>query len=125
MALQNGCPLDGLCYTCKVLSLLFLYSHTAGKSTVFGTALNYATMRLLGVPKDDPDAGRARAFLHQMGGAVGIPSWGKFWLSVLNVYDWDGVNSLLPELWYDTIIIAIQPHLYNNNTFDLTSACRH
>ena len=35
-----------------------------------------------------------------LGGARGIPSWGKFWLAVLNVYDWKGVNSLFPELWY-------------------------
>lgn len=73
--------------------------HVAGKSTVFGTALNYVTMRLLGVDRDDPDIVRARGLLHQLGGVVGIPSWGKFWLSVLNVYDWDGVNTLLPELW--------------------------
>ena len=56
-------------------------------------------MRLLGVDRDDPDIIRARGLLHQLGGAIGIPSWGKFWLSVLNVYDWDGVNTLLPELW--------------------------
>ena len=34
------------------------------------------------------------------GGAACIPSWGKFWLAVLNVYDWDGLHTLLPELWY-------------------------
>ena len=66
---------------------------------MFGTALNYVTMRLLGVDRDDPDIVRARGLLHKLGGAAAIPSWGKFWLSVLNVYDWDGVNSLLPELW--------------------------
>lgn len=75
------------------------YRHTAGKSTVFGTALNYVTMRLLGVDRDDPDIVRARGHLHQLGGANGIPSWGKFWLSVLGVYDWSGLNTLLPELW--------------------------
>ena len=66
---------------------------------MFGTALNYTSMRLLGVAMDDPDIVRARTLLHSLGGAAGIPSWGKFWLSVLNVYDWNGVNSLLPELW--------------------------
>jgi len=33
------------------------------------------------------------------GGATGIPAWGKFWLSVLNVYDWEGNNPIPPELW--------------------------
>jgi hypothetical protein len=34
------------------------------------------------------------------GGAVRSPSWGKFWLSVLNLYDWEGNNPIPPELWY-------------------------
>nr|XP_054589781.1 lanosterol synthase [Nothobranchius furzeri] len=34
-----------------------------------------------------------------VGGAVGIPSWGKFWLAVLNVYSWEGMNTLIPEMW--------------------------
>lgn len=79
---------------------MLFYRHTAGKSTVFGTALNYVTMRLLGVDRDDPDIVRARGHLHQLGGANAIPSWGKFWLSVLGVYDWSGLNTLLPELWW-------------------------
>ncbi|XP_015280874.1 PREDICTED: lanosterol synthase [Gekko japonicus] len=73
--------------------------HIEDKSTVFGTALNYTAMRLLGVSPDDPDAVRARNNLHSKGGAVGIPSWGKFWLAVLNVYSWEGMHTLLPEMW--------------------------
>ncbi|XP_060088070.1 lanosterol synthase [Heteronotia binoei] len=73
--------------------------HIEDTSKVFCTALNYIAMRLLGVSPDDPDAVRARNNLHSKGGAVGIPSWGKFWLSVLNVYSWEGMNTLLPEMW--------------------------
>jgi lanosterol synthase len=35
-----------------------------------------------------------------IGGTTGIPSWGKTWLSILNVYDWEGLNPIPPELWY-------------------------
>ncbi|XP_054834517.1 lanosterol synthase [Eublepharis macularius] len=73
--------------------------HIEDTSKVFCTALNYVAMRLLGVSPDDPDAVRARNNLHSKGGAVGIPSWGKFWLAVLNVYSWEGLNTLLPEMW--------------------------
>ncbi|XP_047457490.1 lanosterol synthase-like [Mugil cephalus] len=73
--------------------------HIEDKSTVFGTALNYVSLRILGVGPDDPDVVRARNNLHSKGGAVRNPSWGKFWLSVLNVYSWDGMNTLLPETW--------------------------
>ncbi|XP_055425836.1 lanosterol synthase isoform X2 [Bubalus kerabau] len=73
--------------------------HIEDKSTVFGTALNYVSLRILGVGPDDPDLVRARNLLHKKGGAVFIPSWGKFWLAVLNVYSWEGLNTLFPEMW--------------------------
>uniref|UniRef100_UPI00358E27D6 lanosterol synthase isoform X2 n=1 Tax=Myxine glutinosa TaxID=7769 RepID=UPI00358E27D6 len=73
--------------------------HIEDKSTVFGTALNYVALRLLGVGPDDPSLVQARSNLHSKGGALGIPSWGKFWLAVLNVYSWDGMHTLLPEMW--------------------------
>ncbi|KAK1902941.1 Germinal-center associated nuclear protein [Dissostichus eleginoides] len=73
--------------------------HIEDKSTVFGTALSYISLRILGVEPDDPDMIRARNNLHSKGGAVGIPSWGKFWLAILNVYSWEGMNTLLPEMW--------------------------
>jgi lanosterol synthase len=44
---------------------------------MFGTALNYVAMRLLGVDKDDPAAVRARNFIKANGGAKGVPTWGK------------------------------------------------
>uniref|UniRef100_A0A3Q2PB37 Terpene cyclase/mutase family member n=1 Tax=Fundulus heteroclitus TaxID=8078 RepID=A0A3Q2PB37_FUNHE len=75
--------------------------HIEDKSTVFGTALSYTSLRILGVDPDDPDLVRARSNLHSKG-AVGIPSWGKFWLAVLNVYSWEGLNTLLPEMLLPT-----------------------
>uniref|UniRef100_A0A8C2ZNF7 Terpene cyclase/mutase family member n=1 Tax=Cyclopterus lumpus TaxID=8103 RepID=A0A8C2ZNF7_CYCLU len=73
--------------------------HIEDKSTVFGTALSYISLRILGLEPDDPDVVRARNNLHGKGGAAGIPSWGKFWLAILNVYSWEGMNTLLPEMW--------------------------
>ncbi|PNH04997.1 Cycloartenol synthase [Tetrabaena socialis] len=37
--------------------------------------------------------------MHPRGGATHITSWGKFWLAVLGVYSWDGMNPLTPEMW--------------------------
>ncbi|CAG8599931.1 10488_t:CDS:10 [Paraglomus occultum] len=73
--------------------------HVEGDSTVFGTALNYVVLRLLGIDADHPVLAKARATLHKLGGATGIASWGKLWLAVLNCYDWDGLNPIMPELW--------------------------
>ncbi len=73
--------------------------HSVDKSTCFGTSLNYVILRLLGVPSNHEVCVRARRTLHSLGGAVGCPHWGKAWLSILNLYEWDGVNPAPPELW--------------------------
>lgn len=52
---------------------------------MFGSALSYIALRILG---EDPDGGedmamtRARKWILDHGGLVGIPSWGKFWVTV-------------------------------------------
>ncbi|KAI9217965.1 terpenoid cyclases/protein prenyltransferase alpha-alpha toroid [Blastocladiella britannica] len=74
--------------------------HVESPATVFGTTLNYVAMRLLGVDADDADMVKARAWLHSVpGGARAVPSWGKFWLATLGLYDWSGMNPVPPELW--------------------------
>ena len=71
----------------------------AAPSILFTTVLSYVALRLLGVDAADPDASRARVFLRARGGAAQVASWGKYWLSILNLYDWEGVHPVLPELW--------------------------
>ncbi|GAA5981225.1 hypothetical protein JCM11641_005617 [Rhodosporidiobolus odoratus] len=73
--------------------------HFEAKSSVFGTGLNYVVLRLLGVGPDEPMMIRARNTLHKLGGCEGIPSWGKFWLAILNVHSWRGLNPTPAELW--------------------------
>ncbi|KAF8517972.1 terpenoid cyclases/protein prenyltransferase alpha-alpha toroid [Hysterangium stoloniferum] len=84
--------------------------HVEGPSTAFGTALNYVAARLLGADPDHPVFAKARKTLHNLGGATGVPAWGKFWLSLLNVYDWDGNNPIPPELWLLPDWLPIHPH---------------
>lgn len=56
---------------------------------MFGTVLNYIALRLLGVPPEDPACSKGLAFIRENGGAVMAPSWAKFWMAVLGVYDWE------------------------------------
>lgn len=85
--------------------------HIEGHSTMFGTVLNYVTLRLLG---QAPDGGqgtmeKGRAWILDHGGATAIPSWGKMWLSVLGVFDWIGNNPLPPEIWLLPYFLPIHP----------------
>jgi lanosterol synthase len=73
--------------------------HIEGESTVFGTAMNYTALRLLGVSEEEPQMIKARGTLHKMGGAKCGPHWAKFWLSILGVCSWDIVNPVPPEFW--------------------------
>ncbi|PPQ66646.1 hypothetical protein CVT26_009400 [Gymnopilus dilepis] len=84
--------------------------HVEGHSTVFGTGLNYTALRILGVDRDHPVCVRARATLHKLGGCTSIPAWGKFWLSLLNCYDWEGNNPVPPELWALPDWLPFHPH---------------
>ncbi|KII85825.1 hypothetical protein PLICRDRAFT_44240 [Plicaturopsis crispa FD-325 SS-3] len=84
--------------------------HVEGHSTAFGTALNYVALRLLGVRAEHPVCVKARAKLHELGGAVACPSWGKFWLSILNVYEWEGNNPIPAELWLLPDWVPFHPH---------------
>lgn len=59
-----------------------------GHSTMIGSALSYVALRLLGEGPDDGDGAvaRARKWILDHGGATGIPSWGKTYLSVRNLF---------------------------------------
>jgi lanosterol synthase len=72
--------------------------HTESHSNMFGTTLTYVTLRLLGADVSHPAAVRARQWILTRGGAQSVPSWGKVWLSIAGVYDWEGVSPLFPEL---------------------------
>nr|ADM86392.1 putative beta-amyrin synthase [Bacopa monnieri] len=99
----------------------FIYNHQnedggwglyiEGRSTMIGSAMSYVALRLLGEGPDDGNGSvaRGRKWILDHGGATGIPSWGKPYLSVLGAYDWDGCNPLPPELWLCPSFLPFHP----------------
>jgi lanosterol synthase len=83
---------------------------------LFVTTLVYVAARALGVAADDAMLAPARDFIDREGGVVGIPSWGKFWLAMLGLYRWEGVNPVLPELWGMPRALPIHPSRYYCHT---------
>ncbi|KAI5296878.1 26S proteasome regulatory subunit 7, partial [Ascosphaera pollenicola] len=49
--------------------------HIEAHSSVFGTALNYVVLRILGNDREDPRMIKARALLFKLGGATYAPLW--------------------------------------------------
>ncbi|CAN6178191.1 unnamed protein product, partial [Urochloa humidicola] len=80
-----------------------------GPSTMFGTCLNYVTLRLLDQACVHDAMTKGRAWILSHGGASAIPQRGKIWLSVLGVYDWSGNNALIPELWIIPYSLPVHP----------------
>lgn len=78
-------------------------------STVFGTAMNYVMLRILGLSPSHPVLFEARAALHRMGSAKSLPTWGKFWMCVLGVYEWDGMLPLIPEPFLAPRFLPLNP----------------
>ena len=74
--------------------------HPESPGYVFFTTLAYVALRLLNVSSEDAIAQRARRWLHQQPvGVEGIPTWGKFWLAILGLYEYKGLNAIPPELF--------------------------
>ena len=86
--------------------------HIEGHSTMFGTCLNYVALRLLGETLQNKSLQIAQEWIQKNGGATKIPSWGKFYLSVLNVYEWKGNNSFFPEMWVLPKFLPFHPSKY-------------
>ncbi len=86
--------------------------HIEGVSTMFGTVLQYVALRLLGHGATSPELQKARQWILKHGGATAIPSWGKFYLSILGVYSWEGCNSLFPEMWLLPKWLPFHPSRY-------------
>ncbi|PKA53444.1 Cycloartenol Synthase [Apostasia shenzhenica] len=85
--------------------------HIEGHSSMFGSVLSYVTLRLLGEGEDDGGGAMTmgREWILDHGGATYTAQWGKFWLSVLGVFDWAGNNPLLPELMLLPYFLPIHP----------------
>ncbi|MBE7181021.1 MAG: hypothetical protein INR71_07405, partial [Terriglobus roseus] len=83
--------------------------HIEGATSVFGTAMSYTILRLLGADAEDPRMVKARGKLADMGGAVNGPHWCKWWLAVLGVASWKLVNPAPPELWLLPDWVPIAP----------------
>lgn len=73
--------------------------HPESPACVYTTALGYVALRLLGLPPEEPLVAPARTWLRSSpGGLLAIPTWGKFWLSMIGLYDYRGMNPIQPEL---------------------------
>src|SRR5260370_6506951 len=74
--------------------------HPLSSSTLFVTTLCYVALRLLGEAPEGAVAAPALAWIRRRpDGAAAVPSWGKLWLAFLDLYPYDGITPVPPELF--------------------------
>jgi lanosterol synthase len=83
--------------------------HPESRGYVFVTALVYVALRLLDLSADDPLCLQVRLWLRDHGGVESIPSWGKLWLAMMNLYGYEGINPVLPEAWLLPRALPLHP----------------
>ena len=72
--------------------------HAESHSYLYVTTLSYIALRLMGLSADEGPCPRGRAWLDAHC-VVEIPTWGKLWLCMMNLYDYEGVHPISPEIW--------------------------
>jgi len=90
--------------------------HPEDAGSLFVTTLVYVAARLLGALPTEGWLQEARGLFEREGGVQRIPTWGKVWLSFLGLYDWDGVNPILPEAWALPSWLPVHPANYYCHT---------
>jgi 2,3-oxidosqualene cyclase len=104
-------------FNCTQLSDGSWGMHPESPGYVFFTALSYTALRLLGTPADTAMLVKARTWLQaQPDGVKGIPSWGKFWLAMLGLYGYDGINPIPPEIFLLPDGLPFHPRRYYCHT---------
>lgn len=83
--------------------------HVESHSYLFTSTIIYAALRLYDVPSEHPALVRARAYIRAHGGPRAAAPWGKFLLTLLNLYDYRGLNPVLPELWLLPEALPVHP----------------
>jgi squalene/oxidosqualene cyclase-like protein len=89
--------------------------HAVSEPYLFVTTLVYVAARLLGLSAESPQLERARTFICGEG-VLAIPSWGKFWLAIVGLYDWRGAPPVLPEIWALPSWLPVHPSSYYCHT---------
>ncbi|MFO0605879.1 MAG: prenyltransferase/squalene oxidase repeat-containing protein [Polyangiales bacterium] len=83
--------------------------YEGGPGCLFTTALCHVALRFVGAAADDPAASRMAAWVRAHGTPLRAASWGKFVLSLVDLYDPEGLSPLTPELWLLPYAVPFHP----------------
>ena len=91
--------------------------HPESNSYLFVTTLVYVAARLLGSAADSPLLRPASSWLSRHPEGLGaLPSWGRFWLSLIGLYDRSRITNCPPELFLLPSWMSIAPDRFYCHT---------
>ena len=81
----------------------------AKEGSMFSSVLAYIALRILGAPKSDKRMKKLTKWILTEGTATSCASWGKYLLCLLNLYKYEGIHPVIPELYRLPIIFPFHP----------------
>ncbi len=81
----------------------------AKEGSMFCSVLSYIALRFLKMPKKDPRMRKLNKWILSHGTATGCASWGKYMLCILNLYKYEGMHPVIPELYRLPIAFPLHP----------------
>lgn len=83
-----------------------------GPADISATVKAYLALKLLGYSADHPALVRARALVHERGGAINVNVFTRITLALFGQYDWKGIPALPPEMvllpkWFPLSIYTV------------------
>jgi len=90
-----------------------LHDHAA--PSLYVSTLAYVAARLSGAPADEEWLMPTRALLARER-VSRIATWGRAWLAIVGLYEWDGMNPMPPELWAAPRDLPIHPSKFYCHT---------
>lgn len=83
-----------------------------GPADISATVKAYLALKLLGYSADHPALVRARALVHERGGAINVNVFTRIALALFGQYDWKGIPALPPEMillpkWFPLSIYTV------------------
>ena len=83
--------------------------YAGGPGRVFTTALTYTALRYLGLSESDPALVAMARWVREQGTPLRAAPWGRFTLALVDLYDWEGLDPITPELWLLPYAVPVHP----------------
>ena len=83
--------------------------HEEAGGSLFASSIGYAALRMMGRGAEEPAVARLRTWIREAGTPLGAASWGKQLLALVDLYPYEALAPVMPELWRLPYALPLHP----------------